>query len=65
MLQQAVARNQFLKTVSQTFQTKGIFGGIEDLMRYYEATLNYGGFQITGTTVVPQGYVPPKARAKK
>lgn len=64
MLQQAVARSQFLKTVLSTFQTKGIFGGIEDLMRYYEATLNYGGFQITGKTVVPQGYTPPSAKAK-
>ena len=65
MLQQAVARSQFLTTVSQTFMTNGIFGGIEDLMRYYEATLNYGGFLITGTTVAPEGYVPPKVRAKK
>jgi hypothetical protein len=65
MLQQSLGRSQILKTVFQTLKTKGIFGGIEDLMRYYEATLNYGGFQITGTTVVPPGYMVPKARVKK
>lgn len=65
MLQQSVARSQFLKTVVQTFKAKGIFAGIEELMRYYEATLNYGGFQITGKTVVPPGYKPPAAKATK
>ena len=65
MLQEALARSQFLNTVTKKFRTAGMFGGIEDLMRYYEATLNYGGFQITGTTIVPQGYVPLKAGAKK
>jgi len=65
MLQEALARSQFLNTVTKKFRTAGMFGGIEDLMRYYEATLNYGGFQITGTTIVPQGYVPLKAGTKK
>ena len=72
MLQEAIGRSQFLKTVLQRFQTGGVFSGIEDLMRYYEATLNYGGFQITGETVIPEGYVKPavktnqiKAKSKK
>ena len=70
MLQEALARSQFLNTVTKKFRTAGMFGGIEDLMRYYEATLNYGGFPITGTTIVPQGYVslkavPLKTKAKK
>ena len=64
MLQESLARSLILKTVWATFKAKGIFGGIEDLMRYYEATLNYGGFQITGTTEIPEGYVPLRAKAK-
>jgi len=64
MLQQATARSRIFSSAFQAFKTKGIFGGIEDLMRYYEATLDYGGFQITGTTIVPEGYVRPKTKAK-
>lgn len=44
----------------------GPFSALEDLMRYYEATLNYGGFEIKGTTIKPGGdYVPPKPVEKK
>lgn len=65
MLQQSLGRSQILKTVWSTLKAKGTFGGIEDLMRYYEATLNYGGFQITGTTEIPAEYVRPNAKVKK
>jgi len=65
MLQNAIARSQILKTATDRFANRGIFAGIEDLMRYYEATLDYGGFQITGTTMIPPGYKPAQSPKSK
>jgi len=64
MLQAAAGRNNIMKTVMQKFNQSGTFSAVEDLMRYYEATFNYGGFLITGTTQIPQGYKRPSPKKK-
>jgi hypothetical protein len=63
MLQNARARSKIFKTSSDMFMQRGVFAGIEDLMRYYHASLNYPGFEITGKTVMPQNYKPIAARS--
>jgi len=65
MLQNARARSRIFSTATERFMKNGMFSGIEDLMRYYEATLNYGGFQIKGKTVIPAGYKPAQPAVTK
>jgi hypothetical protein len=42
-----------------------LFAGIEDLMRYYHATLRYPGFKITGKTLMPPNYTAPRSKTAK
>lgn len=63
MLQKIEGWQNLPKTVKQHLKS-GLFSVIEDLMRYYEATLNYGGFIIEATTVAPIGYKRPKFKKK-
>jgi hypothetical protein len=65
MLQNARARSRIFTTATERFMKNGMFSGIEDLMRYYEATLKYPGFKITGKTVIPEGYKPAQPAAAK
>jgi hypothetical protein len=65
MLQNDIARKNMPRTVLEMFQKRGVFAAIEDLMRYYEGSLNYKGFQINGTTMIPEGYTSPRAPAAK
>ena len=65
MLQNDIARKRMPATVLEMLQKRGVFAAIEDLMRYYEGSLNYKGFQINGTTMIPGGYTSPRAPAAK
>lgn len=65
MLQNARSRSKIFSTATERFMKSGVFSGIEDLMRYYEATLNYGGFKITGKTIIPAGYKSAQSAAAK
>lgn len=65
MLQNARAKSRIFATTTERFMKNGMFAGIEDLMRYYEATLKYGGFKITGKTIIPAGYKPAQPAAAK
>jgi hypothetical protein len=64
MLQKVSGWSNLPVTVKKHLSS-GLFSVIEDLMRYYEATLNYGGFSIEATTVKPLGYKRPVFKKKK